>query len=134
MDLDATGHIPEIPDEEFIELDRRRRIKDFWKTTFIGFCTAAAAISIMFNIYLSLKIVGLANDTRSTAVSTNNFAARLIDCTTPGGKCYEQGRSATSGAVGTISKVTIAAIYCSGKLGPTATITQLNGCVTVLVK
>lgn len=65
--------------------------------------------------------------------ATRKGTDRLVDCTTPGGKCYEQGRSATGGAVGTINKVTISAIYCSGKLGPAATVAALNACVTALI-
>lgn len=68
------------------------------------------------------------------ASETHRNTNRLVDCTTPGGKCYEQGRSTTSGAVGSINKITIAAIYCSGKLGPGATIIQLNTCVQAQVK
>lgn len=69
----------------------------------------------------------------SVAADTKRNSDRLVDCTTPGGKCYEQGRSATGGAVGTINKVTISAIYCSGKLGPAATVAALNACVTALI-
>lgn len=71
---------------------------------------------------------------RGVAVDTQRNSDRLVDCTTPGGKCYEQGRSTTSGAIGTINKVTIAAVYCSGKLGPTATIAQLSTCVEAMVR
>jgi hypothetical protein len=86
----------------------------------LGYVTVIAS-------YQFQKIIGVANDTRRNS-------DRLVDCTTPGGKCYEQGRSTTSGAVGSINRVTIAAIYCSGKLGPSASINQLNMCVVSLVK
>lgn len=70
----------------------------------------------------------------SVSISNSKSAKILVDCTTPGHQCYEQARSANSGAVGTINRSTIAAIYCSGKLGPTATVSQLQFCVLTLIK
>src|SRR4030095_704004 len=63
-----------------------------------------------------------------------DVGARQLDCTTPGGACYEQGMQAQSDAVGNVNKTTIATVYCSGQLGPKATVAQLNLCVQALVK
>lgn len=37
----------------------------------------------------------------------------IVDCTTPGGVCYERGRKSTGSAIATINDVTIAASYCA---------------------
>jgi len=91
----------------------------------------AVAVALAFIVlaqgYQLQKLGGVAADTKRNS-------DRLVDCTTPGGKCYEQGRSATSGAVGTINRITIAAVYCSGKLGLSATIGDLTACVTAQTK
>lgn len=74
----------------------------------------------------------------SVSISNAKSTKILVDCTTPHHGCYEQGRSATSGAVGTILKneeqTVVATVYCSGKLGPSTTIAQLQTCVDGLVK
>jgi len=36
--------------------------------------------------------------------------------------------------VGTINRITIAAVYCSGKMGLSATIGELTACVTAQTK
>lgn len=132
--MESTGPSSDVPltnvvlnEKELKELRRRKFLKEFWKNVFIGLGVLAAAVSILFNIYLSLK-------TQQIALDTRRGADRLVDCTTPGGKCFEQGRSATSGAIGTINKATIATVYCNNNLGPKATIAQLSSCVKALVK
>lgn len=66
---------------------------------------------------------------------TNNYTKRLVDCTTPGGKCYEQGRSATTGAVGTINQVVTVTVYCAKKADrATVTLAQIQDCVNAQLK
>lgn len=99
-----------------------------WLTWALGILLALGMGAVVLISQYQLQQLG------SVAADTKRNSDRLVDCTTPGGKCYEQGRSATGGAVGTINKVTISAIYCSGKLGPVATIAALNACVAALIK
>jgi hypothetical protein len=99
---------------------------------FLSWVLVAAAVILLGLVvvvqgYQLQKLTGVAADTKRNS-------DRLVDCTTPGGKCFEQSRSATSGAVGSINRVTVAAIYCSGKLGPTATIDAINHCVATQIK
>jgi hypothetical protein len=98
---------------------------------------ATVALAVAVGVVLAMIVIGQAVQLQKLgkiASDTRVGTERLVDCTTPGGKCYEQGRSTTTGAVGSINKVTVATVYCSGKLGPKATIDQLNACVTTLVK
>lgn len=107
---------------------------NLFKIVFISLITVSTLMAVSLLIYQNFKIVDISKDARGAAESTRVGTARLVDCTTPGGKCYEQGRSATSGAVGSINKGTIAAIWCSTHLGNQATIQQLNTCVVAIVK
>lgn len=81
---------------------------------------AKVAIALALGLILLSNYYQLAGVRRSSTI--------LVDCTTPGHKCYEQGRSATSGAVGTINKVTIVAIACS-KIPSYDTIQEIQDCV-----
>ena len=110
--------------------EKVRRSGRFLKaiTWIFGGAVVIAVIStVIIQGYQLSSLSHVSDDTRRNS-------DRLVDCTTPGGKCYEQGRSASSGAVGTINKATIAAIWCSGKLGPGATIQQLQLCVKAQIK
>lgn len=99
-----------------------------WLTWALGILLALGMGSVVLISQYELQRLG------SVAADTKRNSDRLVDCTTPGGKCYEQGRSTTSGAVGTINRVAITVEYCAGHLGPSATIAALNACVTAIVK
>jgi hypothetical protein len=116
-----------MSEERLGKVDRARQAV---KTLSIALVVACAVMLGYVTVVASYQLQQL----HGVAIDTKRNSDRLVDCTTPGGKCYEQGRSTTTGAVGSINKVTVAAIYCSGKLGPKATIDQLNSCVTTLVK
>jgi hypothetical protein len=109
---------------------RMRRAEVLARAAVVAFVAAVMAVLVMVVVGQAVQLQKLGKIANDTRAGTD----RLVDCTTPGGKCYEQGRSTTSGAVGSINKVTVAAIYCSGKLGPKATLDQLNVCVAALVK
>lgn len=112
---------------------RHQRVAKAKRAAKIANYALAVGIAILL-AYLTVNSQVQLQQLGKVASDTKTNSDRLVDCTTPGGKCYEQGRNATSGAVGTINKVTVSAIYCSGKLGPTATVGQLNACVVALIK
>lgn len=94
-------------------------------------------LKILFYLICGLTVLAIMTTLAivvSVSISNAKSTKILVDCTTPKHQCYEQARSANSGAVGTINRSTIAAIYCSGKLGPTATVSQLQSCVLTLIK
>lgn len=88
--------------------------------TFLGISTVVTTLIVVLLIYFNVNDV--ANDTRANTQT-------LINCTTPGHQCYEQGRSATSGAVGTIAKVVVAASFCEKNLVHGSTQDQIQKCV-----
>lgn len=107
--------------------------KDVFRTIFFSLGILAAVLSILLNIYLSTKILDVAKDTRNAANNTRVSSDLLVNCTTPNHPCYERGRSATSGAVGTITKAAVAAAYCAVHLGPIATYPQIQTCTLAIV-
>ena len=117
-ELPGTAYV-EPGSAEHILLSEARSRFHLWKNIFIGLGIFAASISILINLVVITQV----------QKSTNT----LIDCTTPSHGCYERGRSATSGAVGTINRVTIAAIACS-KIPGNTTLTQIQVCVQKSVK
>lgn len=88
--------------------------------TFIGITTVLATLVVSLLTYVHL------NDSIDTAKQNTQT---LIDCTTPKHDCYEQARSATSGAVGTIAKVTVATAFCIKNLDHGATQATIQSCV-----
>lgn len=62
---------------------------------------------------------------------TNRANGQLIvDCTTPGGTCYDQAQQQTGAAVATLSRVVVAAVECADQLdGP-----AVQACITARVK
>lgn len=58
-------------------------------------------------------VLVIAWQNNSIASDTRNTNARMADCTTPGGRCYEQGTKRTSGAIQTILHTQIAALQCA---------------------
>lgn len=113
--------------------DRHQRVARAKRSAKIANYVLAVALAVMLG-YILLNGQAQLQQLGKVAKDTKTNSDRLVDCTTPGGKCFEQGRSSTSGAIGTINKVTISAIYCSGKLGPAATVAALNACVVALIK
>lgn len=63
------------------------------------------------------------------AIQTHENTQTLINCTTPGHACYEQGHTATSGAVGTIAQVIAAAAFCVKNLEHGVSQADLEKCI-----
>lgn len=104
------------------EVARKRLIYIYLRDILIGLITLSVTALIVINVWTLNSVLGIVGDTRS---NTNT----LVDCTTPGHKCYEQGRDATSGAVGTIAKVVVLAAYCVKNLDHAATQVQVQACI-----
>lgn len=85
----------------------------------------AAVLTVAIAI-LSVNVIVL-QETRSNTQT-------LVNCTTPQHTCYEQARSATSGAVGTIDKIIILAAFCVKNLDHGATQLQIETCVNAGLK
>ncbi len=62
-----------------------------------------------------LLVVTWQNNQLARRVNETN--TRMADCTTPGGKCYEQGRVRTDGAVGAVVRISVFVSEC-GRLWP----------------
>lgn len=72
----------------------------------VGFLMALAVVtSLLFNIVQIGRLTEIAETNRANG-------QRLIDCTTPGGQCFEDGNDRTGEAIGTINEVTILAASC----------------------
>lgn len=94
----------------------RSKLAAWW---IIALCLVAITIIVSLSQY---QLVNIAHQNKSNT----NY---LIDCTTPKHPCYEQARSATTGAVGTISVIVIDAIACAKQLDHGATTAQIQSCV-----
>jgi hypothetical protein len=76
---------------------------------FLVVLLTATALMMGTLVYLAVR-----NGQLITTVRQGN--ARLVDCTTPGGKCYERGNRQTGQAVTGITDVELAANYCAAQL------------------
>lgn len=86
-----------------------------------------------FGIVLSAVLVVILTIVFLNSEENHKGVQRLLDCTTPGGVCYQQGRDSQSGAVGTINRITVVAVYCA-KLPGNTTLAQIQACVELNLK
>lgn len=79
-----------------------------------------AVLALLVAFVVALLAVGWQNNRLSQQVAATN--ATLADCTAPGGKCYEQGRTRTGEAIAAVLHAEVAAIQCArlwpGESGP----------------
>ncbi len=80
----------------------------------------AATFTLAVLVALSVALVGVAvlgwqnNQLAERQTETNR---RMADCTTPGGKCYEEGRARTAGAIAAVVQISVYVSQC-GRLYP----------------
>lgn len=86
-----------------------------------------ALVGILVGV-LILGAIDLTVKTRQTTQNTNRTAKAVLDCTTPGGKCFKRGRRATAKAVGDINRVIVLAAACADRPGD-QTREQIERCV-----
>lgn len=58
-----------------------------------------------------LMVVSWQNNRLAHQVAETN--TRMADCTTPGGKCYEEGRKRTDGAVSAVVRISVLTNQCA---------------------
>lgn len=71
---------------------------------------AVLAVSLM-------AVAGLGWQNNQLAQRQDETNRRMADCTTPGGRCYEEGRARTSGAIAAVVRISVYVSQC-GRLYP----------------
>lgn len=102
------------------EATHRRRF-DIAKMAFIVTGTVTSMVIV------GILLAGMAR-LEAITTSTNSNSQLLIDCTSPTGKCYQDGQRRTGSAIGTINQVSIYAAYCS-KIPSNTTVKQIETCI-----
>lgn len=102
-------------------LEKKRRAYLFLKAL-------AEVLTVVTIVILVVGMAYIVFQIRSSQLNNRKVTELIADCTTPGGKCYEEGQSSTNKAVTSISQVVIATKICS--LDPkNNTIDALTVCV-----
>lgn len=76
----------------------------------------ATRVNLGVLVVLVVLVAGLlvmVVQTYRTASETRKTNAAVADCTQPGGKCYEEGRTRTGGAVASINMAMVFGIECA---------------------
>lgn len=79
---------------------------------------------IMFVLWMTIMMGFIA----WTTYEAEQQRDRLIDCTTPGGRCFEDSQKRTADAVGNLNEITVFAAACADKAGVN-TVAQIQACV-----
>jgi len=77
---------------------------------------------------LTKQVVGLTSETHDTSRATQQAVQILIDCTTPGHHCYEQGQQSTRTAVQGLNAAANAREICANDLA-NDTVEKLEACM-----
>jgi hypothetical protein len=92
-----------------------------------GAAAKLRALTASFLVFLVLASVAAVTVLVYVAYQNKKNGDRLIDCTTPGHACYEQGQTQTASAVETLVASAIAANACSIGLEQPLTREQFPG-------
>lgn len=111
-----------------VELADKRRAKE---NTYVIAVGAALILPILLMLALGWQSVHTAKDARDAAERAKATSDQIASCTTPSGKCYQDGNKRTSGAVQNLVKAQMAIAECA-KI--TATDAQLEACVARRMK
>lgn len=108
------------------EVERKKRIYLFLRSFLI---VASIVILVGGGIAVGYTVFLI----RSSQTSNRHLTTTILDCTTPGGKCYQESKQQTDQAVGSLTqielKIVIAVKYCGNQLPKTATVTEITNCV-----
>jgi hypothetical protein len=65
------------------------------------------------------------------ALNTQNkeILDRIVDCTDPAGKCFQEGQDRTKVTIDGLNRITLLAAYCSSKTPPYATVAEVRKCI-----
>ena len=86
-----------------------------------------------FVVWSLVELQRLSKNSNELNQLTVTISERLQDCTTPGGSCYEQSRSGSSGAIRDINNITIAAAACADREG-VDTVADIRKCIEDTLK
>ena len=91
----------------------------------VGLAITGLVVGVVATVFATYSLLSVVREQQKTNVGTNE---RIVDCTTPGGKCYQQGQERTGQAVGDILKGATYAIACADKRG-VQTEAEIQACV-----
>jgi hypothetical protein len=83
--------------------------------------------TVLIETVVIVRINERGQGSRDLLEKIDNSNSILIDCTTPGHKCYDDGQKATSDAVGQINRIIILASFCAQD---NHTLVDIQLCVT----
>lgn len=79
---------------------------------------AAFNLAVLVVLAVALLAVGaLGWQNNKLAQRQDETNRRIADCSTPGGRCYEEGRTRTSGAIAAVVRISVYVSQC-GRLYP----------------
>lgn len=103
----------------------------------VRFLGLLVIIALAFVVYFTTSTLSqvqqLSIENKTLNERTSMSAARLIDCTTPGHACYDQGNAKTAAAIDILNQATEAAVVCGDRPG-TMTYGQMKACVQAQMK
>lgn len=109
--------------DEASRLDNKVRLYGITRTVLSILVVAFMLVSSTINVWTLTEVQDQSKGNGATL-------ARLIDCTTPGGTCYEESNARTGVAIASINKYTLAAAWCARRVPRTAPESQYRVCVT----
>ncbi len=120
------GHVPPMPPAEAelrrqldSILDEAQRLRGDVHTAELARKRATkiniVVLAVLAGFVGMLLAIGYQNNQLATQTSKTNAA--IEDCSTPGGKCYEEGQARTAAAVAALTKISIYVSQC-GRLYP----------------
>lgn len=93
---------------ENVRTPRGSGLVEALKAAAIALGVLATAVALTLIVVSTFKLQGIAETNRRNG-------ERVIDCTTPGGDCFNESTARTGEAVGSINEVTVAAVACAQK-------------------
>lgn len=117
------------------ELERTTQRKEFWMRVALALCAAFVIISISGIGYTvnAIRDTQQAGSPSTRALldlgkENKKIGDRLIDCTTPGGECYEQGQTRQKVVLELLGFQFISAVYCNNHV-PGGSIATIEKCM-----
>lgn len=102
--------------------EQRFRIYGLWQTLL-------GILVVIFMVFTTVVAVWTLQATLDQSYQNGQVLDRLVDCTTPGGECYQQSQSQTGAAIDTINRLTVEAGWCAKSLPQGSTEAQYRQCI-----
>lgn len=113
---------------------------DKWKARFDNILRAlvvVVVIAALATTYFTIATLGKVQTLTEQNVELNKLSVSngdlIVDCTTPGGGCYERSRAETGKVVLNLNQVTKAAVICADQPG-VITASAMESCITTEIK